>query len=416
MKGKSFLSFSLVLALAAMLAAAMLPGCKAAREKGQEVKEKVEEVTEQVTGKKPEGEPIVLGAVFSVTGKAAFLGEPEKKTIEMLVEKVNNEGGIDGRPLEIIVLDDAGEDQKTIDAFNKLVDENEVLAVIGPSRSGNTMAIKEMANEKEIPLVSCAAAEAIISPVEESKWVFKTPQKDSDVAQHILNHMESKGIKKIAVLYGGTPFGQFGLDQIKKFSADAGIKVIEEEKYAPTDTEEDLKVLLTNVKKNADVEAVVNWSILPAQTSVPKLMKEMEIDLPLYHSHGFGNIKWAREAGAAADDVMFPAGRLLVAEELDDSDPQKANLVEYKNDYESTYEGEDVSTFGGHAYDAFWLLVNAIKEVGTDKAAIRDALENSEFSGTGGNFKMTPEDHVGLGMDALSMLIVKNGKFTLLED
>ena len=358
-------------------------------------------------------EPIVLGAIFSVTGPAGFLGGPQKKTVKMLVEKVNKAGGVFGRPLEVVIIDDSGKEEKTIDAFSMLVEEKEVLAVMGPSRNGNTMAIKDLASEYGIPLVSCGAHEMIVDPV--SPWVFKTAPNESAAIRHIFQHMQNNGISKIAFVYDKTSFGWIGLDQFEKLSPEYGIKIVFEERYDVDATEKDIRSLLNRIRKDDNVQAVANWSILPVQTLVPRLMKEMSMDMPLYHSHMFGNIEWAREADRAVDDVIFPGLRLIIGEELGDRDPRKAGLVEYRKDYESMYESEDASMFGGFAYDAFWLIVNAIREVGPDREKVRAALEKEEFIGVSGHFKMSPEDHHGLDMDSFSMLTVKDGKFTLLK-
>jgi branched-chain amino acid transport system substrate-binding protein len=162
------------------------------------------------------------------------------------------------------------------------------------------------------------------------------------------------------------------------------------------------------------VEAVVNWSIVPAQAIVPKNMKQLGMEIPLFQSHGFGNIQYVIAAGEAAEGIIFPAGRLLVAEDLPDSHPQKATLVAYKNAYESRYD-EPVSTFGGHAYDAFMIIVEAARSADSlSREDVRDAIENlSGFPGTGGVFTYTPTDHNGLGIDSLEILTVKNGQFAL---
>ena len=400
--------------LPALVLALCLAGCDAARkarEKGTELKEKATEAV----GADTDSDTIKIGAIFSVTGPASFLGEPEKKTAEMLQEQINAAGGVLGKPLEIIIYDDEGDEAKTQELAKKLLFEDEVVAIIGPSRSGNTMAIKDLMDENKTVLISCAAAEAIVDPV--SPWVFKVYQKDSFVARHILQHMQDNGITNIAVLYGNTGFGQEGLKQMKAFAPEYGVSIGYEAHYDPSATEGDFETLLTQVKAGPSLQAVVNWSILPAQSIVPRKMEQLGIGLPLYHSHGFGNIQYARDAGEAAEGVIFPAGRLIAAYELPDGHPHKDVLVNYRSAYEERY-GEDISTFGGHAYDAIYILVNAFKNAGTadDKAALRHAVESLEFPGTGGMYRFSPEDHNGLGMDSLEMLTIRHGGFALLNE
>jgi branched-chain amino acid transport system substrate-binding protein len=176
----------------------------------------------------------------------------------------------------------------------------------------------------------------------------------------------------------------------------------------------DLTDILTKVKGTPGVQAVVNWSIVPAQSIVAKNMKQLGMDIPLFQSHGFGNRKYVEQAGVAAEGILFPAGRLLVVEELPDSHPQKKLLATYKKDYEAAYK-EDVSTFGGHAYDAVLIVTEALKKAGTtDRDKVRDAIENLHgLVGTAGIYNFSATDHTGLDLTAFEMLTVKDGKFTI---
>lgn len=358
-------------------------------------------------GGKSEEETIKIGAIFAVTGGASFLGAPEARTAKMVVEEINAAGGINGKQIELIIKDSAANPEKAISFIKQLIEEDQVVAIIGPSTSGETMQIKDLVESYKVPLVAAAAAEAIVDPV--ASYVFKTPQKDSYVAKWIFSTMQSMGIKRIGVVAANTGFGNAGKGQLEKYAPDFGIEVVIAETYDRAAT--DLTALLTKLKAK-NVEAVVNWSIVPAQSIVPKNMKQLGMDVPLFQSHGFGNIKYVEAAGAAAEGIIFPAGRLLVADKLPDGHPQKETLVAYKTAYESKY-GEDVSTFGGHAYDAIMLVIEAIKIADSlDRTDIRDALESiSGFPGTGGVFTFSATDHNGLGMDSLEMLTVKNGQF-----
>ena len=362
-------------------------------------------------GCKPKGpESIKVGAILAVTGGASFLGEPESKTLEMLVEEINGKGGINGTKIELIIKDSGANPEKAISFAKQLIEEEQVLAILGPSTSGETMQIKGIVEEAETILISCAAAEAIVDPV--AKWVFKTPQKDSYAAQMIYRTMNDMGISKIGVVVANSGFGNAGKGQLEKYASQFGVEILIAETYDRAAT--DLTATLTKLKGKG-VEAVVNWSIVPAQSIIPKNMKQLGMDVPLFQSHGFGNIKYVEAAGAAAEGIIFPCGRLLIAEGLPANHPQRAALVKYKQDYESKYK-EDVSTFGGHAYDALMILVEAVKKAGTDKHKVRDAIENLKgFGGTGGVFNFSASDHNGLGIDAFEMLTVKNGKFAALK-
>lgn len=350
-----------------------------------------------------------IGAIFAVTGPAANLGAPEQKTAVMVIDEINKNGGIDGMKVQLIVKDSGGSPEKAISFAKQLIEEENVVAIIGPTTSGESLAIKDLCEKSKMPLISCAAAEKIVDPV--AKYVFKTPQKDSFVVKWIYQTMKKKGINKIAVLSSNTGFGSGGKAQLEKFAREFGITIVLSEVYDKAAN--DLSALLTKVK-STEAQAVVNWSIEPAQSIIAKNMKQLNMAQPLYQSHGFGNIKYVQAVGEAADGIIFPCGRLLVADELSDKNPQKALLMKYKSDYETIYK-EDVSTFGGHAYDAILILKTAVENAkSTDSAAIVKAIEGiKNLPGTAGIFNFSASDHNGLQMDSIEMLTVKNGKFTL---
>jgi branched-chain amino acid transport system substrate-binding protein len=351
-------------------------------------------------------ETIKVGAILGVTGPAANLGGPEARTLEMLVQELNKKGGIKGNPVELIVKDSSASPEKAISFAKQLIDEDKVFAIIGPSTSGETMKIKTLAEDGKTILLSCAAAEAIVKPV--GKYVFKTPQNDSHAVRKIYEQMQKAGIGKIGVVSSNAGFGKAGKEQLEKLAPEYGITIVANEVYDKEAT--DLTAVVTKLKA-AGVQAFVNWSIEPAQAIVIKNARQIGLEIPIFQSHGFGNIQYAKAAGAAAEGVIFPAGRLLAAESLPAASKQKPLLVKYKKDYESRFH-EDASTFGGHAYDAFMILVKAIETAGLDKEKVRTAIENTQgLVGTAGVFNFSAQDHNGLALDAFEMLTVKNGKF-----
>ncbi len=356
-----------------------------------------------------QAETLKVGAIFAVTGGASFLGGPEARSAEMVVEAVNKAGGIGGKKIELIVKDSGANPEKAISFAKQLIEEEKVLAIIGPSTSGESMKIKKIAEQGKTTLISCGAAEVIVNPV--ASYVFKTPQKDSFAVKKIYAEMKKMGISKIAVVAGNTGFGKAGKAQLTKIAPEFGIEVLAAETYDKKAT--DLTALVAKLMANKDIQAVVNWSIVPAQAIIAKNMRQAGWQVPLFQSHGFGNIKYVQAAGAAAEGIIFPAGRLLVADSLPDSDPQKKMLLKYKHDYESRYK-EAASTFGGHGYDAMNILIAAIENGGADRAKIREAIEKlNGFPGTGGVFSFSPEDHNGLDINSFVMLTVKDGKFVL---
>ncbi len=354
---------------------------------------------------------IKVGAILSVTGPASFLGAPEAKTLEMMVDDINAKGGINGTKVELVIKDSGGSPEKAVSFAKQLIDEDKVFAILGPSTSGETMAIKNIAEEGKTVLLSCAAAEDIVNPL--AKYVFKTPQMDKHAVIRIFQQMKKMGISKIGVLSSNTGFGGAGKKQIEKLAPENGIQVVISEVYDKAAT--DLTAEVTKVKA-ANVQAIVNWSIEPAQAIVIKNARQIGLTIPIFQSHGFGNIKYVQAAGAAAEGVIFPAGRLLVVDVLSDKNPQKKVLESYKKEYEAKYK-EDVSTFGGHAYDAMKILEQAIIAAGSvNKDKVRTTIENMKgLVGTAGIFNFAPADHNGLDLNAFEMLTVKDGKFTVLD-
>jgi branched-chain amino acid transport system substrate-binding protein len=354
----------------------------------------------------PAAEPLKLGAILAVTGPASNLGAPEARTLSMLVEAQNARGGVGGRPIELLLRDSGGSPEKAVSFAKQLIDEEQVVAIIGPSTSGETMAIKAIAEQGQTVLLSCAAAEVIVNPL--ARWVFKVAPKDADAVDLLFTRMKAAGTTRLGVLSSNTGFGKAGKDQVEKRAGAAGIQVVLSEVYDKAAT--DLTAEVTKLKA-AGVQAVLNWSIEPAQSIVLKNLKQVGLDVPVYQSHGFANVQYAKAAGAAAEGVVFPASRIVVADVLPEKHPQKAVVTAYKQAYEARFK-EDVSTFGGHAYDAFTVLVKALGEGGGDREKVRAAIEATRgLAGTAGVFNFSATDHNGLDASAFELLTVKNGKF-----
>jgi branched-chain amino acid transport system substrate-binding protein len=354
-------------------------------------------------------EPLRIGALLAVTGPASFLGAPEARTLEMLVEDLNAKGGVDGRRVELVLKDTGGNPEKAISFAKQLIEEDRVFAIIGPATSGETIAVKPIAEEAKTILLSCAAAEVIVNPV--LPHVFKVAPKDSYAAEMIFRRMQKMGVKRIGMLSSNTGFGKAGKEQVEKLAPAHGIEIAVSEVYDKAAT--DLTAEVTKLKA-AGVQAILNWSIEPAQAIVIKNARQIGLAVPIFQSHGFANIQYAKAAGAAAEGVMFPASRVVVADALAATDRQKPVVTAYKKAYEARYK-EDVSTFGGHAWDALGILVRAVKEAGFDREKVRSAIENMKgFVGTAGVFDFTPADHNGLAIDAFEMLTVRDGKFVVL--
>jgi len=358
-------------------------------------------------------EPYKIGALLAVTGAASFLGEPEKNTAVMLEEQINKAGGINGHRLEIIIEDTKSDETQAVLAAKKLLENDKVLAIIGPSTTGESMAVVPIMNNAETPLISCAAGAPITLPVKERFWIFKTPQYDLSAVEAIYEHMKKHGIAKVGIITISTGFGDAGRKALLEIAPKYGITIAADERYGPKDS--DMTTQLTKIKA-AGAQAVINWSVGPGQIVVTKNWDALKMGIPLYHSHGWGSKKNIELAGKASEGVIAPLGRLVVWDKLPDSHPQKALLKKYAQDYEARYKNEP-GTFGGHAYDSIMMLVEAMKKVGPDKKKIRSYIETNikNWPGTGGIFNMSPEDHCGLDKTAFEMVVVKNGDWEILK-
>ncbi len=351
-------------------------------------------------------EPIKIGALVAVTGPASLLGAPEARTLEMRVQELNAKGGVGGRPIQLVLKDTGSSPEKAVSFARQLVEEEKVLAIIGPSTSGETMAVKALVEESRTPMLSMAAAEAIVSPV--APHVFKVAPKDSAAVEVLFRRMRKMGISRIGLLSSNTGFGKGGKEFVEKLAPQHGITLAVNEVYDKNAT--DLTAEVTKLK-GANVQAVLNWSTEPAQSIVVKNVRQLGLAVPIFQSHGFANLQYVKAAGSAAEGVIFPASRIVVADQLPATDPQKPVVEAYRKAYEARYK-EDVSTFGGHAWDALGILVRAIEQVGPDRAKVRAAVEGTKgFVGTAGVFQFSPADHNGLDVSAFELCTVKNGRF-----
>ena len=354
--------------------------------------------------------PVKIGALFSVTGPASPLGEPERNTAVMMVDEINKAGGIKGTKLELIVYDTQGDATKAVQGVNKLIKDDKVVAIIGPSTTGDSMAVIPVIEKSEIPLVSCAAGIKITDPVK--KWVFKTAQNDSLAVMKIYNNLKKQKVSKIAIITVSDGFGASGREQLKGQAKAFGIEIISDETYSPKDT--DMTVQLTKIR-DSKAQAVICWGTNPGPAMVARNAKQLGIKIPLYMSHGVSSKKFIELAGDAAEGIMLPSGKVIVADQLPKADPQKKALMSYVNQYKARYKVEG-DHFGGHAWDAVMLLKGAMERGGFTPAAIRDQLERTKkFSGIGGTFTFSPQDHAGLTSDAFVLVKIEKGDWKLLK-
>src|ERR1039457_2113571 len=355
---------------------------------------------------------VKIGGLFAVTGPASFLGEPEKKTLEMLVTEANAKSGAKGVKYEAIIYDTQGDATKAVQLATKLIKNDKVSVIIGPSTTGESMAIIPLVEKEQIPLISCAAGIKITEPVK--KWVFKTPANDHVAVEKILKHAGKSKLKTIALLTVTDGFGSSGREQLKTIATQKGFKVVADEVYGPKDT--DMTAQLTKIR-GVKPDAIICWGTNPGPAVITKNVKQLGIKIPLYMSHGVASKKYIELAGAdAAEGVMLPAGKLAVYDALPKNDPQQKLLKDYNSAYKKHY-GIEASTFGGYAYDAFLLTSEAIKKGGgTSPEQIRNGIEQMhKLVSISGIFNMTAKDHNGLDLSAFEMVRITRGDWEIIK-
>ena len=356
-------------------------------------------------------DPIKIGSFLSTSGPAAFLGDPEKKVLELYVDKINAAGGINGRPLELIVYDDGGRADKALSFAKRLLSNDRVDVIVGGSTTATTMASVKLIDGAGVPFISLAGAVVIIDPVK--KWVFKTAHTDRMAAEKVMQDMKKRGFSRLALLSESSGFGKSGRTQTLLAAELMGIEIVADETYGPKDT--DVTAQLTNIKSNAYAEALLVFGFGQGPAIVTRNYKQLGMTTPLYQSHGVASKAFLDLTGAAAEGMRLPVTGVLIADQLP-AGPQRAVLEDFIADYSAKY-GSEPSAFAGHAYDGLYLMVEAIQRAGTiDKAPVRDALEATEgFVGITGEFNFSASDHMGLSLDAFHMVEVQNGAWQLID-
>lgn len=352
---------------------------------------------------------IRIGGLFSVTGPAAFIGDPAKKTLEMLVKETNRNGGINGMKVETVIYDTVGDPTKAVQLATRLIKDDKVDVIVGPSTTGESMAVIPLVEKANIPMISSAAGGKIVDPVKH--WVFKTAASDHIAVEKLLNYVHSKNQKRIALLTVSDGFGTSGREQLKAYAAKQGITIVADEVFAPKDT--DMTPQLTKIRGNKP-DVIIAWALNPGMAIISRGVKQLDIKAPLYMSHGTATTKYLELAGEAADGVVHPAGKMAIFDSLPKSDPQAKLLKDYYVGYKKLY-GEEATTFGGYAYDAFQLIVSAVKKGNTTPEQIRNGIEQTKnLASVSGIFTMTPKDHNGLDLSSLVMVKITKGKWTML--
>jgi branched-chain amino acid transport system substrate-binding protein len=355
-------------------------------------------------------EPIKIGVIVSLTGTNAGLGDAEKKAIEMEVKKINDAGGINGRQVEVVIEDDASDETKAVAAASKLIEQDKVVAIIGASGTGTSMAVRTEIDRAGIPEVSMAGGSVITSKFD--PLVFQTPWSNTLVVPFTLDYMKKQGITKIGLISDTGAFGKDGAAIIASDAPEAGMTIASTQTFNVGDT--DMTAQLTNIK-NSGAQAVLMWTSGKEAATVVKNAKQMGLTIPVYGSHGNARMEFVQGAGDASEAFRFAAGKVLLPETYGKDSAQYKTATEFVDSYTAAY-GAAPSTFAGHAYDGLYLVTEAAKRVTGEltPTALRDEIERTaNFAGIGGVFTFSPTDHNGMTASDLNMYEVKGGTWTI---
>ncbi|MEW9671752.1 ABC transporter substrate-binding protein [Ammoniphilus sp. 3BR4] len=354
-------------------------------------------------------DPIKVGAIFSMTGPNSPLGVPEKQAVELLLKEINDAGGVNGRPLEVIFEDDKSDNTEAVKAMRKLVSSDKVAAVLGSSGSGPSLGMAEFADKQKVTMISMAAADQITNPVRPG--VYKTPHTDVHATKRSYKFLQEKGWNKVAILYDSNAYGSGYAVQLKKFAPDYGLTIVAEEKYGTQDPS--MSSQLTKIK-GSGAQVIYVAGTNPGPATIAKEAKQLGIEIPIVSSHGSANGKFLELAGDAANGVYMVAGKMLVPDQVDPNDPQAAIIKKFVEGYQASYNAP-ADGFAGYGYDGLNLLVEGLKLVDGDFSKLPEALQQVNYVGVTGEFKFTAEDHSGLHEDSMIIVEVKDGKYQIVK-
>lgn len=346
-------------------------------------------------------EPIKIGAVLSLTGYASGIGQEGKQGLEFLAERLNAGGGINGRPIQLVIYDDAGQEAKAVLATKRLVEEDKVVALIGPVLTNSARAVVPIVNKAKIPQVFTGSGSEIIEPVDKRRYSFRTGHGGNLAVSRALEYLEANKLTDIAVLFVANSFGEDGRSHIQRLAPEYGLKVVAVESIGPADV--DATAQLTKIRASG-AKALILWVVGGPAVITYKNIKQMGLNLTIIGNHGLANSAFRKAVGDNILNTQIVTPKIFVAKDLPESDPLKRGMVGFAEEYTKKYQ-QGPGTFAADHYDALAMLAEAIGKVGPDSARIRDYLETNirGFKGMTGLFTYGPTDHGGLTADSLAI-------------
>jgi branched-chain amino acid transport system substrate-binding protein len=358
-------------------------------------------------------ETLKIGAIFSTSGPGAFLGVPEERGFRMKVDEINKAGGIGGRKIDVVVYDTEGNTSKAAQLARRLIESDQVVAVVGPSSSGESLQVLPIANELKTPLIAHAGTEKMTNPV--TPWVFNTPPTDRVVAAHLLSVFKKRGITQLALLSAADGFGQSGANVVKELAPKYGVTIARHEEFNRTDADMTAQVLKA---KDSPAQAMLVWSAFPAPTIIARNAAAVGYAKPMYNSFAAASKDLLVQAGPAAEGSYVSSMRLLAPETLKASDSMRPAVMKIFNDYKAKYN-EAPATFVAHSHDAMSLIEAAVRKINgpVTRDNLRAALETVTVTGGNGIYRLSPTSH-GLDPDSNSMVLLqaKGGQWVVADE
>lgn len=353
---------------------------------------------------------IKIGGLLETSGFIASLGGPGVDGVNLAVEQVNAAGGINGRKVQFVNVNSESDNTKTVSGAKRLIEQEKVVAIVGPMSSGSAFAVTDTVERAKVPMIANGASRGIVLPPEHKRYSFLAPLTDVVVLGVMLKDMQAKGIKKIAMLNSDVAFGTAGRESLEKSAAAAGIAIVAKETFGNADT--DISPQLTKIR-GSDAEATVLWATGAGLAIATKNHRSLGIKTPLYLAHSANDFNFLRLAGESANGILLPSSKIYVTSALPASDSQKSVVEGFVQAYEKKY-GKPPATFAGNGYDAAMMIMQAVRKAGTDPEKVRDAIEGMrDHVGVTAVYSYGPADHFGTKPESVVMLTVRDGKFAL---
>jgi branched-chain amino acid transport system substrate-binding protein len=364
-------------------------------------------------------EPIKIAGIFALTGRAAFIGTAQRDAVLIAIDEANAQGGINGRKLAMVMEDTESNPTKAVMALKKVLEAEDVVAIIGPTLTGTAMAMRGFIEKEKVPAFMHSGGDVILKaplkkgdPTSTPKWTFKSPYRAADAIGKICEYMSKHSMRAVGFMYSNEGFGKDGLRNVKVVAPKYGVKIVAQEAFEPRDV--DMTAQLTRIS-GKKVDSIIYWTVGPPMGIVPKNAKQLGTKAPLFACHGAGAPFFWKVAGNAGEGVMMPSTKIVVAEQLPDSDIQKKKILAFRAAYRKKFN-KDPGTMVAYGADAAFIVVDAIKRVGPNRARIRDAIENTRgYVGISGIYNLSPKDHNGLSIRDIVMVKATRGGWKLLD-